>query len=178
MLSDEERKAIERVKLFIDGERLYNTKTGETIIPYEYGESQRFVYKETYYAIQVVLNLIEKQSKIISKLYKSLEDDIGNIINLGNLLDENAREKRDVSKYIDEVQLFLNTLNYNYISKDKIKAKIEEIKEEVKTCNIYKKTGCCTNNCKEDCEYYDFIDILQSLLEEIEEIEEYESVVK
>ena len=70
MLSDEERKAIERVEQFIDGERQYNTKTGETIIPYEYGESQRFVYKETYYAIQVVLNLIEKQQKEIEELKK------------------------------------------------------------------------------------------------------------
>lgn len=70
MLSDEEKKAIERVEQFIDGERQYNTKTGETIIPYEYGESQIFVYKETYYAIQVVLNLIEKQSKEIEELKK------------------------------------------------------------------------------------------------------------
>ena len=54
----------------------------------------------------------------------------------------------------------------NMIPKSKIKAKIEEIKEEIKTCYIYKKTRRCTNNCKEGCEYYDFIDILQSLLEE------------
>lgn len=68
----------------------------------------------------------------------------------------------------EEKQTFINKdyVEQEYISKYKIKAKIEEIKEEIKTCYIYKKTGCCTNNCKEDCEYYDFIDILQSLLEE------------
>ena len=53
----------------------------------------------------------------------------------------------------------------NMIPKSKIKAKIEEIKEEIKTCYIYKETECCTNNCKEDCFYYDVIDILQRLLE-------------
>lgn len=186
MLSDEERKAIERVEQFIDGERQYNTKTGEAIIPYEYGESQRFVFKETYYAIQVVLNLIEKQSKIISKLYKSLEDDIGNIINLGILLDENAREKRDVSKYIDEVQLFLNTLNYNYISKDKIKSKIEEYDKLQKEMTFKNHNADNINDCykygdKAQKAMYQK-EVLQSLLEdnieEIEEIEEYESEVK
>lgn len=54
----------------------------------------------------------------------------------------------------------------NMIPKSKIEAKIEEIKEEIKTCYIYKKTGRCTNNCKEACFHYDVIDILQSLLEE------------
>ena len=53
----------------------------------------------------------------------------------------------------------------NMIPKSKIEAKIEEIKEEVKTCFLYGKVGCCTNNCKEDCYYYNVIDILQSLLE-------------
>lgn len=41
----------------------------------------------------IIKNLIEKQSKIISKLYKSLENEIGTIVNLGILLDENARKK-------------------------------------------------------------------------------------
>lgn len=73
-MTDEEKQAIERIEQFIDGERQYNTKTGETIIPYEYGESQRFVYKETYYAIQVVLNLIEKQQREIEKNAQKLKE--------------------------------------------------------------------------------------------------------
>ena len=50
--------------------------------------------------------------------------------------------------------------------RNEIKAKIEEIKEEVKTCFLYGKARCCTNNCKEACFYHDVIDILQRLLEE------------
>lgn len=102
-ISDEERKAIERVEQFIDGERQYNTKTGETIIPYEYGESQRFVYKETYYAIQVVLNLIEKQSKEIE-----------------GLKEDNKKKSIVIIEYQDLYEKLV----------DKIKAKIEELENQ------------------------------------------------
>ena len=63
-MSEEEKKAIHIVENFIDDERMVNKK-GEYIIPYKYGQGQRFVFKDQYNAIQTVLNLIEKQDKMI-----------------------------------------------------------------------------------------------------------------
>ena len=142
MLSNEERKAIERVELFIDGERQYNTKTGETIIPYEYGESQRFVFKETYYAIQVVLNLIEKQSKEIEELKSRNQEAI-------EALEEWINGER---------------VSIHCIHKAKIKAKIEpKLKELDEQINEeWKKYG----NSKELQDMEDMYNFLQSLLEE------------
>ena len=48
---------------------------------------------------------------------------------------------------------------------DKIKVKIEELREEIKNCYIYECNKGCLDKCKDDCEYYMFIEILQSLLE-------------
>lgn len=53
-----------------------------------------------------LINIIEKQQKEIEKLHKTLDDDIGNIVNLGYLLSDNAKNKKDVSCYIDECQIF------------------------------------------------------------------------
>ena len=136
-ISDEERKAIERVEQFIDGERQYNTKTGETIIPYEYGESQRFVYKETYYAIQVVLNLIEKQSKEIEELKKQ---DLSNSKIIANMSTRHFNDREKIRKY-EALQ-------------DKIKAKIEELNEK------------SFKNDINYTEFYYKKEVLQSLLEE------------
>ena len=52
------------------------------------------------------------------------------IINLAILICENAERKKDVNKYIDNVHLFLNTLNGLYIPKSKVKEKIKELKNE------------------------------------------------
>lgn len=83
-------------------------------------------------------------------------------------IEQEKENKRYIIKMTDEqysrvIELVECDINKKW--KSKIKAKIEEIKEEVKTCYIYKKTGYCTNNCKEDCFYYDVIDILQRLLQ-------------
>lgn len=51
-----EEEMINKIEEFIDGYRLYDTRTGEAIIPYKYGEGQRYVFKESYYAIQQLLN--------------------------------------------------------------------------------------------------------------------------
>lgn len=61
MLSEEE--IIKKVDDFIDGYRQYDVKTGETIIPYKYGEGQRFCYKEEYEAIQGLLDLYKKEKE-------------------------------------------------------------------------------------------------------------------
>lgn len=73
-LSEEE--IIKKVDNFLDGERLYNTKTGETIIPYEYGECTRFVSKEYYEALQGLLDLYQKEKQKNTKAIEMLQEHI------------------------------------------------------------------------------------------------------
>lgn len=87
------------------------------------------------------------------KLEKAMDEDLGNIINLGILLSEHAEKPKDINIYIDEAQTFLNTLNYYYISKDKIKEKIKDLRK--KTANVV------TDEVNEI-----IINVLQELLEE------------
>lgn len=83
MLSDEEKKAIERAKFLI------NIDT--------YLEKEMLIN---------LLNLIEKQTKEIEEL------------------------KQDRDEYKEEYIKLQNARYYNYISKDKIKAKIDEVDKD------------------------------------------------
>ena len=116
--------------------------------------------------------LFNKEKEKNKELENTLKQTQNNWFEDTNLIEKQQKEIEELkitNKELTERVLRLESDKFwnNVVSKDKIKAKIEEIKEEIKTCYIYKKTGRCTNNCKEGCEYYDFIDILQSLLEEL-----------
>ena len=134
-------------------------------------------------AIKIVLNLIEKQAKeienlenknekleselIVYKIYTKQDD----LKDYDLFLKQFYVNKEEAEQQIKEAYIKGTNVADELCNKkweDKIKAKIEEIKEEIKTCNIYTRIKCCTNKCKEDCEYYNFIDILQSLLKEKE----------
>ena len=131
MLSDEERKAINQLKAdtsFYD----YELKNGNYI--YELFKIE--VYKKD---IDVILNLIEKQSKEIEELKennKNLEDELNKYI--VKMSDEQYRRLVDIIR--DEI---------NKLWKDKIKAKIEELD--------YNDIGNFERRCKQE--------VLQSLLE-------------
>ena len=107
MLSDEERKAIERLIIYKD-------KIKDELYPIIDFEEEK--------AIGIILNLIEKQSKEIEEL----------------------------KKYEEGYKLLNYSLD-NYISKDKIKAKIEELEKQDRENKI-------SHN-------YLVIPVLQSLLE-------------
>lgn len=81
---------------------------------------------------QAIENLIKENEELKErnkKLEYAMYNDLGNIINLGILLSENAEKPKDVNIYVDECQAFLNTLNYYYIPKSKIKEKIETLEK-------------------------------------------------
>lgn len=117
--------------------------------------------------------LFNKEKEKNKELENTLKQTQNNWFEDTNLIEKQQKEIEELkitNKELTERVLRLESDKFwnNVVSKDKIKAKIEEIKEEIKTCYIYKKTGRCTNNCKETCIfYYDVIDILQSLLEEL-----------
>lgn len=48
------------------------------------------------------------------------------IINLGYLISNHAKNPKNKNLYIDVVKVFLNTLDFYYLPKDKIREKIEE----------------------------------------------------
>ena len=96
-LSEEE--IIKKVDNFLDGERLYNTKTGETIIPYEYGECTRFVNKEYYYAIQGLLDLYQKEKK----KNKELEDADLKTVYMNGFYDGEKKWKDKIGKHLEEL---------------------------------------------------------------------------
>lgn len=82
----EEDEILETVENFLDGQRLYDTKTGETIKPYSYSGGQRFVWGNEYVAIQGLLDLYCKEKKKNKKIENKLKYDI-------NKLNEKIKEK-------------------------------------------------------------------------------------
>lgn len=71
----EEDEILETVEKFLDGQRQYDTKTGETIKPYRYSGSQRFVWVNEYVAIQGLLDLYLKEKKKSRKMYEEKDWD-------------------------------------------------------------------------------------------------------
>ena len=164
MLSDEEKKAIDIIKNEIKSFETVITAMEKEIDDKDWLRKNILEIKEDISVRETLLNLIEKQSKEIEEL-KEKKEELEKIVETYNVM-PNKYTPNNMKLVIADMEYFKDGFfKENMIPKSKIEAKIEEIKEEVKTCSIYKKTGLCTNNCKEDCEYYDFIDILQSLLE-------------
>lgn len=50
------KEDIKILEEFIEGLKLYNIKTGEDIKPTQFGEGQRYVYSNVYYAIDHILS--------------------------------------------------------------------------------------------------------------------------
>ena len=149
-MSEEEKKAIENLKEVVD---LYND---ECLITTDYD----------FKSIEIILNLIEKQQKEIEELKNK-----NNLMNakIHNLLDDNMELLRKDGntdklnyKYIEcpkvEAEWYKSEryINENYISKDKIKAKIEELEQDE---DFYREQDRIY-------EYEGKLNLLQSLLEE------------
>lgn len=153
MLSDEEKKAVDELKKEINNPVEVPTDKFNTFILYNI-ESAR-----------TILNLIEKQSKEIEELKKDKLE----LINKNHVvhLKDVEKELREMKKVIDTKNAEIECLNVihesykemveenNFISKDKIKAKIEELKEDIK----YSANPLSIDNSKFG------IKVLQSLLE-------------
>ena len=116
MLSDEEKKMLEIFKKEVEKEQNEYEQVNE--------------YTKFYYNNhKFILNLIEKQSKEIEELKKYKEG-----YKLLSLVEEqqhkiekliNANDNLKKTKRIKNMEY----VNQNYVSKDKIKAKIEEVKD-------------------------------------------------
>ena len=133
MLSDEEKEAIKNLRLNV-------TNVGFSVYD---GTTSLFKMRD----IQIVLNLIEKQSKEIEELKKELDLDNECEIALNNKVMNLEKETEELKKEYERVragrnwlsehisaqiatpELFDRLVEENYISKDKIKAKIEEIEK-------------------------------------------------
>ena len=103
MLSDEEREAIDYLQLCYD----LSTITNESLSK-----------------LGIILNLIEKQSKEIERLKIALD------------LKCNKLQCKNMPDNIEMILMYKNDFDRNfgndYVSKDKIKAKIEESKKDLK----------------------------------------------
>lgn len=133
-----EEEIIKTVENFLDGYRQYNVETGETYVPYKYGKGQKFCYVEDFEAIQGLLDLYNKEKEKNKEL---LENATVTYFN-----DEELKES--VGNYLGV--LLKKNIEKDYISKDKIREQIKQIKSE--EANIY---------FKEHVVYF-----LQELLEE------------
>ena len=174
MLSDEEKKDI----LFQIDMQLYdefNDKFCEmndnlgTVYSYKDLDDLEKLEKET--EIKLLRQAIEKQSKEIEELKKDKLE----LINKNHVvhLKDVEKELREMKKVIDTKNAEIECLNVihesykenNFISKDKIKAKIEEIKNECKYCDFtdeFCEELLENNNCTQG----NTLKVLQSLLEE------------
>lgn len=86
----EENEILETVEKFLDWQRLYDTKTGETIKPYKYIGSQRFVGGNECVAIQGLLDLYCKEKARADKLEKDYSEALTKIDELEVRIDEYA----------------------------------------------------------------------------------------
>lgn len=100
---------IQILEEFIDGLRQYNTKTGKDIKPTQFGEGQRYVYSNVYYAIDHILSDYKK----VLKENEQLRTEVNSLL----------KENEEYSKQLD-----LDYVDKNYISKKKIEDTIEELK--------------------------------------------------
>lgn len=116
-----EEEIIKTVDNFLDGYRQYNVKTGETYIPYKYGEGQKFCYVEDFEAIQGLLDLYNKE-----KEKREMEEENHKVLclDLGQALKDLGLPEDTIIS--DELVL---EINKKYISKDKFKEKIDFLKE-------------------------------------------------
>lgn len=108
---------------FIDGLKQYNPKTGKDIKPTQFGEGQRYVYSNVYYALDNILSdykRVLKENEELKRNYKILKDDI--------------EDERIV--YIDTPEF-----EQRYIPVKKVKDKIEELKNNLYTIEHYETVG-------------------------------------
>lgn len=96
------------------------------------------------YDCKILLTLIENQSKEIEELKDKFSDE-----EIRNTVIKRYRE----------------VIEKDYISKDKIKAKIEEYKKLINECIMNDEEIFC-KECTEKCSFNQTIDVLQSLLKE------------
>ena len=97
--------------------------------------------------IQALENLIKDYKKlknVYNKLYDFIGFDLGSIANLENLIKENAENKKDKEKFVDDVKRYLTTLEKYYIPKLKVKEIIYPTPEnpisfELQSSVMYKK---------------------------------------
>lgn len=102
---------IEDIKIleeFIDGLKQYNPKTGKDIKPTQFGEGQRYVYSNVYYAIDHILS----DYKRVLKENECLKNHIHykNCIACG----KEFKSKRDDAKYC--IKCSKQIANKNYIA--------------------------------------------------------------
>lgn len=107
---------IQILEEFIDGLRQYNTETGKDIKPTQFGEGQRYVYSNVYYAIDHILSDYKKVLKENEYMHNELDKQ-------QTTINKYARENEEYSKQLD-----LDYVDKNYISKKKIEDTIEELK--------------------------------------------------
>lgn len=107
---------IQILEEFIDGLRQYNTETGKDIKPTQFREGQRYVYSNVYYAIDHILSDYKKVLKENEYMHNELDKQ-------QTTINKYAKENEEYSKQLD-----LDYVDKNYISKQKIKDEIEELK--------------------------------------------------
>lgn len=96
---------------FIDGLKLYNPKTGKDIKPTQFGEGQRYVYSNVYYAIEHILRDYKRVLKENEELRKFILEGI-------------TIENSPYQNYQ------LNFLRKNFIPIKKIQDMIKELEEQ------------------------------------------------
>ena len=107
---------IQILEEFIDGLRQYNTETGKDIKPTQFGEGQRYVYSNVYYAIDHILSDYKKVLKENEYMHNELDKQ-------QTTINKYAKENEEYSKQLD-----LDYVDKNYIPKQKVKDEIEELK--------------------------------------------------
>ena len=107
---------IQILEEFIDGLRQYNTETGKDRKPTQFREGQRYVYSNVYYAIDHILSDYKKVLKENEYMHNELDKQ-------QTTINKYAKENEEYSKQLD-----LDYVDKNYISKQKIKDEIEELK--------------------------------------------------
>lgn len=168
-MNEKEKKAIEDLKgiditYFVNGHECANF----------YLDEADKVSKE----IELILNLIEKQQKELDSLKeieKSHKEENGKLrvefekvyednLTLAHELEQEKEKNKELKKYEEAYKLLSYALN-NYIHKDKIKEKIENL--SISLNDIENSLGMTANKYDTIKELNIKIDVLEELLEEV-----------
>ena len=149
-MTDEEKKAIEIIK-FLQDKCIKENGTGMMPI---------YRIDDLANAIKILLNLIENQQKEIEELKKDKLELINknHVVHIKDVEKELLEMRNALDIKNVEIDMLNNMIDINYISKNKIKAKIEEYRHK----NFIKMQVVW----KHDKEALKIAEVLQSLLEE------------
>lgn len=130
MKENSREENIKILEEFIDGLKQYNPKTGKDIKPTRFGEGQRYVYSNVYYAIEYILS----DYKRALKENEELKDKYATFVKMSSEVIANSIPVQKVKDKIEKLQkgpLKINENNKYYYETEAYNKIIIQVLQEL-----------------------------------------------